>query len=80
MARTVTLRLDNDLYSKFKEHAADDNRNLSNFIETATMRFIEEHDFVDEYEMNEIRNNKDLQNSLKRGIRDTRMKRGRFAE
>ncbi len=80
MAKTITLRLDNSHYSKFKKLAENDNRTLSNFIETATIRFIEEHEFVDEYEMAEIRGNKELNESIKRGLRNAQSRRGRFAE
>jgi len=78
MSKTVTLRLDDAVYERFKHLAEDDNRPLSNFIETAALRFIEEHAFVDEYEMAEIKGNDSLNRSLKRGLRDVKAQRGRF--
>jgi len=39
MSRTITLRLKEDTYEFFNKIAALDNRNLSNFIETATKRY-----------------------------------------
>ena len=78
MSKIVTLRLDDRLYSRFRELAERDNRPLSNFIETAVLRYIESEQFVDEFEMDEIRQNKGLNASLKRGSRDAKAKRGRF--
>ena len=79
MSKTVTLRLDEEVYHKLKTLAARDNRPLSNFIETATLRYVEYGQFVDEFEMEEIRGNEELIRSLKRAQRDVKAKRGRFA-
>ncbi len=57
MSRTVTLRLNDDIYNLFRSLAESDNRPLSNFIETAACRFIENNEFADEFEMKEINNN-----------------------
>jgi predicted transcriptional regulator len=78
MSKTVTLRLDEKVYRKFRGLAKHDNRPLSNFIETAALRFIEEHEHVDEFEMAEITENANLNRSLKAGLRDAKAKRGRF--
>jgi predicted transcriptional regulator len=78
MSKTVTLRLDDKTYQKFVRLAKSDNRPLSNFIETAALRFVESSDFVDEFEMEEIRENVDLNRSIKRGLRDAKDKRGHF--
>jgi predicted transcriptional regulator len=79
MSKTVTLRLNDRLYKRFRDLAEDENRPLSNFIETAALRFIEEHEYVDEFEMAEIKGNKSLNRSIKNGLRDARAKRGSFA-
>lgn len=78
MSKTVTLRLDEKVYEKFKRLAELDNRPLSNFIETAALRHIEEEELVDEFEMSEIRGSVDLNQSLKRGVIDAKAKRGRL--
>ena len=78
MSQTVTLRLEDSVYQKFKGLATHDNRPLSNYIQTAALRFIEEHEFVDEFEMAEISNNASLNRSLKNDLRDANVKRGRF--
>ncbi|XOF33658.1 MAG: DUF6290 family protein [Candidatus Electrothrix sp. YB6] len=78
MSKTVTLRLNEQIYNKFKGVAQQDNRSLSNFIETAVLRYIEEIAYADEFEMAEIKGNEELNRSLKNGISDARAKRGRF--
>ena len=78
MPKTITLRLNDDVYRTFRTLAERDNRPLSNFIETATLRFIQFSELIDEAEMAEIRSDKELNASLKRGARDAGSKRGRF--
>jgi len=78
MSKTVTLRLDEKVYKKFRNFAENDRRSLSNFIETAALRFVEEHEYVDEFEMAEIKGNTKLNRSIKSGIRDAKAQRGRF--
>jgi predicted transcriptional regulator len=80
MPKTVTLRLSEDTYGLFRRFAEGDNRPLSNFIETATKRYIEENEFVDEFEMAEIGSNESLNLSLRKGHRDARLKKGRFVK
>ena len=64
MSKTVTLRLSDDLYALFRSYAESDNRSLSNFIETSVLKYVKENEYVDDYEMEEIENNEDLQKSL----------------
>ena len=78
MHKTITIRLAESRYKVFKSLADQENRPLSNFIETATLRYIESTEYADEFEMAEIRQNKELNESLKRGLADTKAKRGRF--
>ena len=78
MSKTVTLRLNEQVYNKFRGLAQQDNRSLANFIETAVLRYIEEVEYADEFEMAEINSNEKLNRSLKNGISDAEAKRGRF--
>ncbi len=78
MSKTVTLRLKDAVYQRLRELAERDNRPLSNFIETAALRYIEQEEYVDEFEMHEIRENQSLSDSIKRGLADAKEKRGRF--
>jgi predicted transcriptional regulator len=78
MSKVVTLRLDEPVYKMFRSLAKRENRAVSNFIETAVLRFVEEHQVVDEFEMAEIRSNRELNRSLRRGIADAKRRRGAF--
>ncbi len=80
MSKTITLRLSEENYEVYRKLADRDNRPVSNFIETAVNRFIEHNSYVDEFEMDEIRNNRELNKSLKRGLADTKLKKGRLVE
>ena len=80
MSKTITLRLSEENYKKYKRLADRDNRPISNFIETAVKRFIEHNIYVDEFEMEEIKNNTELNKSIKRGLFDMKSKKGQFVE
>lgn len=80
MFKTVTLRVDEKLLEKLRYFAKMDNRSLSNFIETATIRYIENSELVDEFEMDEIINDSVLVERLNRGNNDAKNKKGSFIE
>jgi predicted transcriptional regulator len=80
MSKTITLRLSDENYKKYKILAERDNRPISNFIETAVKKFIEQNIYVDEFEMEEINNNIELNKSIKKGLSDMKAKRGQFVE
>lgn len=78
MSKTVTLRLSDQAYERFRRLAQRENRPLSNFIETAATRYVEAELVVDEFEMEEIQANVELNRSLARGVTDAKAGRGRF--
>lgn len=78
MARTVTLRLDEDVYDELREAAAAERRPLANFIETAALARIREAQSVDDGEMAEILDDDPLVRRLKTGSRHARQRRGGF--
>ncbi|MFA6111208.1 MAG: CopG family transcriptional regulator [Candidatus Latescibacterota bacterium] len=78
MGKTVTLRVSQSAYEMFRVMAERENRPLSNFIETAALRYMEEHLTLDEYERAEIVGNQELSASLRQGHEDARARRGRF--
>ena len=79
MSKTVTLRLNEEVYQRFGSMAERDNRPLSNFIETAVLRYLEREEYVDEFEMAETRQNTELNESIERGVADAKAGRGSFA-
>ena len=80
MAKTLTLRLDDETYRALKEAAQRERRSVANLIETAAMEKIRERQFTDDYEMAEIFANDNLVKRLKKGSEDARKRRGRFVE
>lgn len=78
MSTTITLRLDDKTYHIFRTLSQRDNRTLSNFIETAALRYIEDSSLTDEAETAAILSDKPLEASLKRGRRDAKAQKGRF--
>jgi hypothetical protein len=76
--RGLSLTRDDKVYNTFKTIADQENRPISNFIETAAMRYINEIEFVDEFETAEIDSNTALKDSMKRGIKDYKKRSGRF--
>ncbi len=79
MSKTITLRLNEERYLYFRKLAEEDNRPLSNFIETAVLKYIEDQGFADEFEMSEIRSNTELNESIRKGLRDAEEGKGQFA-
>ncbi len=67
MAKTVTMRIDDDTYNLIKSAATGERRSISNFIEYATMAYLAEESFISDNEMDEILGNKSLLLNLRQG-------------
>lgn len=80
MAKTVTLRLSDEAYEALLEASRGENRSISNLIETAALAKVREEQFVDDAEMAEILENRELMKRLKRGSADARAKQGHFVD
>jgi hypothetical protein len=78
--KTITLRLDDLTYKLFLQFALADNRPISNMIETAARKHLEECFFVSDTEMNGIHEDKALLARLKKGSRAARTRSGHFVE
>ncbi len=78
MAKTLTMRLDDETYDTFVRAAQAERRSLAKLVETAALRQIQESLFVDDAEMAEIVSRPGLVKRLKEGSRDARRRRGRF--
>ncbi len=78
MPKTITLRLKDDIYSKFNQFAIQDNRSIANLIETLAIQKLNDDSFVDDYEMNEIIENDKLLERLKKGHQDGKFRRGKL--
>lgn len=78
MAKTVTLRLDQQSYERLKAAAAADRRSLGNLIQTAALRYLDESSLTDEAETGEILSNRSLLKRLKAGHAAAKRRRGSF--
>ena len=76
MAKTVTVRVDDTTYRRIKSAADSERRTISNFIEYATMAYVESSTFVDDQEMKDITGDKELLKNLKKSMDD--IKRGNY--
>ncbi|MDD3834497.1 MAG: CopG family transcriptional regulator [Sulfurimonas sp.] len=68
--KTVTMRVDDSIYDMIKLAAEGQKRNLSNFIEFATIQYLTSSQFVENDEMAEIMNDKELVKNLMDGLED----------
>ena len=75
MTKTVTLRLNEDVYEELREAAIAERRPLSNLIETAALARVREDQFVDDAEMADIVDNGALIRRLKAGSREARKRK-----
>lgn len=76
MAKTVTLRIADDVYQLLKTAANGQRRNLSNFIEYATLQYLTSTTYVDDKEMEDILNDSDVVSNLKSGLEN--VKKGEY--
>lgn len=68
--KTVTMRVDDSVYNIIQLAAQGQKRNISNFIEFATMQYLTSAQYVDNSEMVEILNDASLVENLKQGMED----------
>ena len=54
MAKTITLRVNDNTYNTLKRAADGDRRTMSNFIEYAAINYIFNNNIADDNEMDEI--------------------------
>jgi predicted transcriptional regulator len=76
MAKTVTVRIDDSTYKKIKSAAESERRTISNFMEYATLSYVENSTFVDNDEMKGISADKELIDTLSKAMGD--IKRGNY--
>jgi predicted transcriptional regulator len=76
MAKTVTVRIDDSTYKRIKSAAESERRTISNFMEYATLSYVENSTFVDNEEMKGISKDKELIDTLSKAMAD--IKRGNY--
>lgn len=70
--KTLTLRVDDSIYQMIKSAADGQKRNISNFVEFATIQYLVSTQYVADNEMEEILNDKELMQSLKDGFKEAK--------
>ena len=80
MAKTITVRVDDATYNKIKTVADSERRTISNFIEYATLSYVENSCFVTDEEMKDIVEDRELINSLQQSIEDIKEGKYRIVE
>ena len=76
MGKTITIRIDEETYKKIKSAAESEKRTISNFMEYATIAYLENSRFVSEEEMIQIAEDDELIDRLQQSIQD--IKRGNY--
>lgn len=72
------MRLPLDFYKEISLLAKEDNRPISNYLETIARRFIELDSHIDAFELKEIKENKPLMTRLKKAHESAKKGKGRF--
>jgi len=80
MAKTITVRVDEATYNKIKTAADSERRTISNFIEYATLAYVDSSCFVADEEMKDIIEDKELLNNLQLSIEDIKEGKYRIVE
>lgn len=77
MART-TISLDNSVFKTLKNIAKKENRSAPNLIETIVYGYLASSNDIDEFEMAEIRKDKELKKTIAKSLSDYKNKHGQF--
>ncbi len=80
MAKTITVRVDDSTYDKIKNAADSERRTISNFIEYATLSYVENSCFIADEEMKDIIEDRDLISNLKQSLEDIKEGKYRIVE
>lgn len=78
MPKVVTVRLSDEEYGRIAASAKLDRRPISSFMTVMTIKAIEQGDYVDAVEMDQIRSDTRLMAKLRAGHRDAKQRKGRI--
>ncbi|HOU85081.1 MAG TPA: CopG family transcriptional regulator [Spirochaetota bacterium] len=76
MMKTITVRIDDSVYSILKKAADGERRTISNFLENASLSYLTNEIYVSDYEMAEILKDAKLVSGIKKGLSD--VKKGKY--
>jgi len=77
MQKTITVRVENDIYEIFKKAAEGQKRTISNYIEYATLNYTINEVVVEDSEMNEIMS---FKKDIEKGLSDVKAGRYKIVE
>lgn len=80
MGKTVTVRINDATYERIKAAADSERRTISNFIENATISYVEQSEFIDDHEMAGILKNEILLRNIKSAMGDIKNKKYRIVD
>ena len=78
--KTITMRIDDNVYEILKKAADGERRTISNFLENASLQYLSSELYVSDSEMNSILNDKTLTEGLYKGIEDAKKGKYRIVE
>ncbi|MDI1293642.1 MAG: hypothetical protein PSV18_12970 [Methylobacter sp.] len=70
--KTVTMRVNESVYEMIRQAADGQKRNISNFVEFATLQYLTSSQYIDQTEMNDILNDRSLVENLNSGLQDVK--------
>lgn len=70
--KTVTMRIDESVYEMIRQAADGQKRNMSNFVEFATLQYLTSPQYIDQEELSDILNDKSLIENLNSGLQDVK--------
>ncbi len=70
--KTVTMRIDESVYEMIRQAANGQKRNMSNFIEFATLQYLTSSQYIDPSELDDILNDKSLVENLNLGLQNVK--------
>jgi len=76
LAKTITMRLEDDIYELIKNAASGNKRSISNFIEYAALAYLSQDIYVSDEELNELLNDKVLMSAIKQA--EVEIEQGRY--
>ena len=74
--KTITIRVDDNIYNILKKAADGEHRTISNFIENASLTYLTNEMYVSDYEMADIMKDAKLVSGIKKGLADA--KKGKY--
>jgi predicted CopG family antitoxin len=78
--KTITVRVDENVYNLLKKAADGERRTISNFIENASLSYLTNEMYISDYEMEQILKDPKLVSSLKKGVDDVKKGKYRIVE